>query len=67
MEDPLTFHANLISKKMTELMELGIAKEDIRLEWFYEFNGQCNLELSAGQLEALAKAGLALNISCWED
>lgn len=40
--------------------------EDASLHIDYEYEGQCNLELATDEVAALAQAGGALTISCWE-
>ena len=64
--DPIIFYSNLVSEKIKDLLKSGIDKDDIRLELLYEYNGQCNLELTSDQIQALTKTGLSINISCWE-
>lgn len=65
-KDPIIFYSNLVSEKMEALLKSGIDKDDIRFELLYEYNGQCNLELTSDQIQALTKTGLSINISCWE-
>lgn len=65
-KDPIIFYSNLVSEKMEALLRSGIDKEDIRFELLYEYYGQCNLELTSNQIQALTKTGLSINISCWE-
>jgi Immunity protein 45 len=40
--------------------------EDASLHIDYEYDAQCNLEVSTDEVAALAQAGSALTISCWE-
>jgi hypothetical protein len=57
----------ILEGKYDALKAMGIERNNIWILVTYEFNGQCNAEMSPGQLERLGRNGITLAISCWEN
>lgn len=57
---------SLLNGKYQQLEEIGVARENISVWLFYEYEDQCNMEFSSKDLYSLGKDGITLCISCWE-
>jgi hypothetical protein len=60
-----TFLDILCSSNIKRLEKLSIKKKDISIWLLYEYDSQCNIEISSKDLAALGEADLPLQISCW--
>lgn len=62
----IEFFLSILEGKYNQLNKIGVARENISIWVFYEYDGQCNLEFSPSDLLKIGKEGITLCISCWE-
>ncbi len=68
-DEPIPFvdvFMNLLEGRFTCLERLGVTRNDITVWLLYEYDEQCNLELSAQDMRRLGEAGVTLCMSCWQ-
>jgi hypothetical protein len=61
----LKFH-NILKSKLSMLNDINIRNEDVTIWLYYEYEGQCNIELSVKELSLLSSLKIDFCISCWE-
>jgi hypothetical protein len=57
---------DLLDGKFELLAEIDVMRSDIVFWQYYEYNGQCNLELTPKQLKKLGDNEIRLCIICWD-
>ncbi len=57
---------SILEGKYNQLNKIGVARENISIWIYYEYDGQCNLEFNPSELQRMGKEGITLCISCWE-
>jgi hypothetical protein len=57
---------NLLDGKYDALSELGIPRENISIWRYYEYDRECNMEISPREMQLLSENGIVLCISCWQ-
>jgi hypothetical protein len=62
----LSYFLNLIEKSISNLNQIGVAADDISIWYYYEYEGECNMEFSPDTLKRLGVNGITLCISCWK-
>ena len=65
--DFVSYFLSLLEGKYEALNTLGIHRSDISIWHLYEYEEQCNLEISPEQMTELGSAGITLCISCWSE
>jgi hypothetical protein len=56
----------LLDGKYDALSKLGIQRQDISIWRYYEYNQECNMEISPREMKLLSENGIVLCISCWQ-
>jgi hypothetical protein len=56
----------VLNSNLPLLATLNITKADISLWYFYEYEGQCNMEFDTQILKRLGDLGVVFCISCWK-
>jgi hypothetical protein len=57
---------NFLAGKYDELAKIGINRENISIWRNYQYDQECNLEVSPEQMKSLGEQGIVLCISCWQ-
>jgi hypothetical protein len=57
---------NFLDGKYDELAKNGIDREKISIWRYYQYDQECNLEISPEQMKSLGEQGIVLCISCWQ-
>lgn len=57
---------NFLASKYDELAKIGIGRENISIWRYYQYDQECNLEISPEQMKSLGDRGIVLCISCWQ-
>lgn len=63
--EPTEYFLSLLESNFSKLENIGIAKNDITIWIFYEYERQCNLEFLPAELNRIGDFGITLCISCW--
>jgi hypothetical protein len=56
----------VLDGKYDSLSELGIQREDISVWRYYEYDQECNMEISPREMKLLSSNEVVLCISCWK-
>jgi hypothetical protein len=56
----------MLNGKYDSLSELDIQRENISIWRYYEYNQECNMEISPREMKLLSENGIVLCISCWQ-
>ncbi len=57
---------DLLTNQYDRLAKIGIARENISIWRNYQYDQECNLEISPEQMKSLGEQGIVLCISCWQ-
>jgi hypothetical protein len=57
---------SILNGKYDSLSELGIRREDISVWRYYEYDQECNMEISPREMKLLSDNGIILCMSCWQ-
>ena len=60
------YFLSILEQKYDELNKIGINADDISIWMLYEYDQQCNMELSPELMYKLGSRGITHCISCWE-
>jgi hypothetical protein len=55
---------DILEGKYEDLEKVGIERDDISLWNIYEYNSQCNRELSPNEMKRMGENGISLHIVC---
>lgn len=62
--DYLSYFMDILEGKYEALARIGVQRQDIQINWQYQYEGHCNLEFRPEVLGRLGKKGIHLNITC---
>jgi hypothetical protein len=57
---------DLLTNQYDGLAKIGISRENISIWRNYQYDQECNLEISPEQMRSLGEQGIVLCISCWQ-
>ena len=57
---------DILDGKYDDLSQVGIERENIIIWRYYEYDRECNLEMSPAKMKKLGEQGISLCISCWQ-
>ncbi len=64
--DAFNAFLDLLEGKYDDLAKIGLQKSNISIWRYYEYDQECNLEISPEQMINLGSKGIVLCISCWQ-
>lgn len=62
----IPYFMDILENKIIELKKIKINCNDISIWYFYEYDGQCNMEFPPNNLKRIGENGITLCISCWQ-
>ena len=57
---------DLLEGKYQELAKVGVDRKDITIWYYYEYDGQCNMEFSPEITKQLGENEITLCVTCWD-
>jgi len=64
--NPILYLLSILENKYQLLENIGVSREYITIWILYEYENQCNIELTPEELKSISNSGISLCISCWE-
>ena len=64
--DFVNIFLDVLDGKYDDLSQVGIERENIIIWRYYEYDQECNLEMSPEKMKKLGEQGISLCISCWQ-
>lgn len=69
-EDPyinyIEYFLDLLEGNYEKLSLIGVEKSDISIWRLYEYDQQCNMEFSPGNMQRMGENGIVFCVSCWQ-
>ena len=57
---------DILAGKYDDLAQVGVERDNITIWRYYEYDRECNLEISPAKMKKLGEQGISLCISCWQ-